>query len=295
MIYVARNLDSPDRLQSERGRGCRAVMLFDAIPAEKMGAYGGDHGDFSDGMLFCCTFSGSPGELSSLLPGGEFPSLCRRLLVYSPSPFACMAPRIPFEEYGFFSYGALGALHLSQRECRSLESCMDDTASELSHSDDDYKMHITAENIIRLLDSCLRYYERQFITRELRNAALMREYRGLLSAALSGEAPGPRGLDAEYCASRLGLSRGYFEDLVKFDTGMGHDEYLEHRKIEEARKRMEAGRTDIGTLCAELGFPSAGRFGSLFRKITGMCPNEYRLNCKTELFFLPSQADLKKN
>ena len=79
------------------------------------------------------------------------------------------------EEYTFFSYAPKEALHIYQKERRILSSCVDDIRRELHHGTDSYKRTILTRHIIRLLDYATRFYERQFIVRELNNERLIQQ------------------------------------------------------------------------------------------------------------------------
>ena len=81
---------------------------------------------------------------------------------------------------------------------------------------------------------------------------------------------------AEYCAEHLGLSVAYFCDLMKWETGKTPDEYFCFKRLEFSKKMLlQEGNTPL-FVAQWLGFPNVQYFSLIFRKITGVAPNEYR-------------------
>ena len=91
------------------------------------------------------------------------------------------------EEYTFFSYALKEALHVSLKEKRILSSCVDDIRREFHHGADSYKRTILIRHITRLLDYTTRFYERQFIVRELNNELLIRQYEKLVKSFMNSD------------------------------------------------------------------------------------------------------------
>lgn len=82
--------------------------------------------------------------------------------------------------YTFFYYHKEEALHLSQRETEKVTCCLWNIEEELHHSIDTHSRTILSRHIELLLDYCTRYYERQFITRENKNKAILKKMEQLL-------------------------------------------------------------------------------------------------------------------
>lgn len=68
--------------------------------------------------------------------------------------------------YTFFSYDVHEALHLSEQERAIVLDCFLKIKSELERSIDRYSKKLIANTIEYFLDYCMRFYDRQFITRE---------------------------------------------------------------------------------------------------------------------------------
>ena len=78
-------------------------------------------------------------------------------------------------QYSFFSYASNEALHLSADERIVIQDYMDKIAHEIEHPIDKFSKPLIISNIEVLLNYCMRFYERQFVTREeLNNDVLVR-------------------------------------------------------------------------------------------------------------------------
>lgn len=83
---------------------------------------------------------------------------------------------------------------------------------------------------------------------------------------------------AGWCARYAGLSPYYFVDLLKFETGKNFNEYLQWKRFEFSKKLLLNDRYTASQVAALLGYPSVQCFAGLFKKITGIAPNEYRFS-----------------
>ena len=78
------------------------------------------------------------------------------------------------KEYSYFSYNANEALHLSEQERKVVIECINNVAEELRHPIDKHSRSLIIDTMKLLLDRCIRFYDRQFITRENANNDLLR-------------------------------------------------------------------------------------------------------------------------
>ena len=179
--------------------------------------------------------------------------------------------------YTFFSYALKEALHISLKEKQILSSCVDDIRRELHHGTDSYKCTILTRHITRLLDYTTRFYERQFIVRELNNELLIRQYEKLVKQYIGEGRLAQESLTSAYCAEQLHLSEAYFNDLLELQLGHTHNCHIQLQRIEIAKEKLRSSEESLSQIVYELGFPSVQYFGFLFKKITGISPNEYKL------------------
>ena len=77
-------------------------------------------------------------------------------------------------------------------------------------------------------------------------------------------------------ASNVGLSPAGLRARFKAETGYTLHEYLIHRRVEEAHRRLSSTDEDITNIAHKLGFSSSQYFATVFRRETGMTPGEYR-------------------
>lgn len=97
------------------------------------------------------------------------------------------------KEYGFFSYDVHEALHLSEEEKQLVLDCFHKIDLELKRGVDKHSKMLIVSNIELFLNYCIRFYDRQFITRDHINRQLISRLDSLLDEYLqSGKAPGLR-------------------------------------------------------------------------------------------------------
>lgn len=179
--------------------------------------------------------------------------------------------------YGFFSYAANEALHLSERERGVVMDCLEKIQSELEHSIDKHSKQLISMNIELLLNYCMRFYERQFITREVVNRDILQKFESLIDDYFQNNAPQESGLPSvKYFADKVHLSANYFGDLIKKETGKSAQEYIQFKLIECAKDMIVQSDKTMSEIAYSLGFAYPQHFGRLFKRQTGMTPNQYR-------------------
>ena len=123
------------------------------------------------------------------------------------------------------------------------------------------------------MDYCTRYYERQFITRENKNKALLENMERLFVEYIaSGRLQGGKLPTSGYMAGELDLSVAYFNDLLKFETGKTLEEYLQLKRLDIARHMLLQDGHTPAAVARKLGYPNVQCFSVLFKKITGVAP-----------------------
>ena len=128
-----------------------------------------------------------------------------------------------------------------------------------------------------MLDYCTRFYERQFITREDKNETILTRFEQLSQTYItSGKLQGGRQPSSAYFATQLNLSTAYFNDLLRFETGKTLQEYIQLKQLDIAKQMLLKSGQSPSVIARQLGFASVQYFSSLFKKITGCTPNEYK-------------------
>ncbi|MFV0365895.1 MAG: helix-turn-helix domain-containing protein [Mangrovibacterium sp.] len=123
----------------------------------------------------------------------------------------------------------------------------------------------------------MRFYDRQFITREKTNKGVLTRFSDILNAYLDSNEPKENGLPSvAYFADKLNLSPNYFGDLVKRETGKSAKEQIQLQLIRKAKDLIYDNQRSISEISYELGFHYPQHFSRLFKNETGMTPNEFR-------------------
>ena len=132
-------------------------------------------------------------------------------------------------------------------------------------------------NIELFLNYCVRFYDRQFITREQANKGLLQKFEGLLNNYFTSEEPQVNGLPSvTWCAGKLHLSPNYFGDLVKKETGKSAQEYIQAKLIDVAKQKILDMNNSVSEVAYELGFKYPSHFTRLFKQKVGQSPYAYR-------------------
>ena len=148
---------------------------------------------------------------------------------------------------------------------------------ELEHTIDKHSKQLIVRNIELLLDYCMRFYERQFITRNQANKDIVVKFEQLLDEYFQNQVAMTEGLPSvKYFADKACLSPNYFGDLIKKETGKTAQEYIQCRIIELAKERILEGVQTVSQVAYELGFQYPQHFSRLFKKHVGCTPNEYK-------------------
>lgn len=181
-------------------------------------------------------------------------------------------------EYKFFDYDSTEALHVSKREKRIVLECFEKIREELSRDIDKHSRTLIISNIELFLNYCVRFYDRQFITREPVSKDIMVRFERLLKEYFQSELPQTNGIPAvAWCASELNLSGNYFGDLVKKETGISALEYIQAKVIDLAKEKIFDRSKSISEIAFEMGYKYPQHFTRIFKQRVGMSPQEYRM------------------
>jgi AraC-like DNA-binding protein len=179
--------------------------------------------------------------------------------------------------YGFFSYSSREALHLSEQERAIFRDCLAKIRMETERPIDKHSKTIICSNIELLLDYCMRFYDRQFITRREANVDVLERFEKELNAYFKDDKAEHDGLPSvKYFAERCFLSPNYFGDLVKKETGHSPSEYIQNKIIALAKDELLGGDDSITNIAYRLGFQYPQHFNRYFKRHVGRSPSEYR-------------------
>lgn len=236
--------------------------------------YGRKHYDYQEGSLVFV----APGQVIGVEPGVELFAPKGWVLLFHPDLINGTPLGKHILDYSFFSYDVNEALHLSDKERRIVIDCFSKIGYELDQNIDKHSKGLIASNIELLLNYCVRFYDRQFITRENVNKGIMERFEYLLKGYFSSDKPQSEGLPSvAYCAGALNLSPNYFGDLVKKETGRTAQEYIQSQVIDVAKERLFDMNKSVSEIAYDLGFKYPQHFTRLFKQKEGITPNDYRM------------------
>lgn len=181
------------------------------------------------------------------------------------------------QEYGFFQYNVHEALHVSSREKQIVLECFGKIREELERGIDKHSKMLIISNIELFLNYCVRFFDRQFITRENINKDILNRFENLLTDYFESNLPQIGGLPSvAYFAEKMNLSANYFGDLLKKETGKSALEYIQTKVIDIAKEKFFEQSKSISEIAYELGYKYPQHFTRLFKQKVGVSPNEYR-------------------
>ena len=236
--------------------------------------YGNNYYDYQEGTL---VFVG-PGQISGIENPTEVYQPKGFGLVFHPDLIHGTSLGRHIQDYTFFSYEVREALHLSERERETVLDCLSKIAAELQQSIDKHSKLLITTNIELLLNYCVRFYDRQFITREHANKGMLEKFETLLNNYFLSEKPQTQGLPTvAWCADQMHLSDNYFGDLVKKETGRTAQEYIQSKLMDVAKEKIFDRDKSVSEVAYELGFKYPQHFTRLFKQRVGQTPQEYRM------------------
>ena len=235
--------------------------------------YGCNYYDYQEGSLVFI----SPGQIVEIEDFGEKFQPQGYVLMFHPDLIHGTALSRHIHDYSFFGYQSNEALHLSERERKIVLDCFSKIGHELEHAVDRHSKRLIVSNIEMLLNYCVRFYDRQFITRDNVHKGILERFENLLNDYYESDKPQIIGLPSvAWCASELNLSANYFGDLIKKETGKTAQEYIQTKLIDVAKEKIFDQSKSVNQIAYELGFKYPQHFSRLFKQRVGQSPNEYR-------------------
>ncbi len=197
-------------------------------------------------------------------------------LVFHPDLLARTPLGRNIDRYEFFEYTSDEALHLSVGEIEIFRGVLNMIEQELRRSIDKHSRELIVSNIELLLNYCLRFYDRQFITREEINHTVVRKFSSLLDSYLAENAENEGLPTVGYFADKCCYSTKYFGELVKTETGRTARDFINDRILVSAKKLLADESKSIARVSQMLGFEYPQHFVRFFKSHSGVTPSEYR-------------------
>jgi AraC family transcriptional activator of pobA len=160
------------------------------------------------------------------------------------------------KQYGFFSYSANEALHLSEAEKITIITTLKSIETELS-----------------LLNYSNRYYKRQFITRKAIHTDPLQKLETVLDNYINSEQGIP---SVQYLAEQLAMSPSYLSDMLRVITGQNAQQHIHGKLIEKAKEQLTITNLSVAEIAYKLGFEHSQSLSRLFKTKTNITPLEFR-------------------
>lgn len=237
--------------------------------------YGRNQYDYEEGTLLFI----APGQVFGFEENGAMVQPTGWTLVFHPDLIRGTHLGKHISEYNFFSYDVNEALHVSDEERQIVLECFNKIRYELTHAIDKHSRTLIVSNIELFLNYCVRFYDRQFVTREHVHKNALAGFESLLNDYFHSDKPQTLGLPSVgYCAEQFNLSPKYFGDVIKKETGKSAQEFIQLKLIDIAKEKIFDTSKSISEVAYDLGFKYPSHFTRMFKQHVGYSPNDYRMH-----------------
>ena len=235
--------------------------------------YGQDYYDFDEGGLL---FAAPKQVIGS--HGDNDADICSHYTLLIHPDFLWNYPLAKkIKQYGFFTYAANEALHLSDKEKATIISIFKIIKEELSSRIDDFSQDVIISQIELLLNYANRFYKRQFITRKAVSSGFLQQVEEILGSYFADEMSLQQGIPTvQYLSDRLNMSPRYLSDMLRSLTGQSAQQHIHDQLIAKAKEKLSTTALSVSEIAYELGFEHPQSFGKLFKTKTNLSPLEFR-------------------
>ena len=219
----------------------------------------------------------APGQVVKVEPNPDVPFAKFTALVFHPDLLNPTALGTQMSRYEFFGYSSTEALHLSAQEVEVFQGVLAMIEQELHRAIDKHTRELIVSNIELLLNYCLRFYDRQFITREEINHGVVIKFLTLLDEYMNDKVKYEGLPTVAYFADKCCLSNGYFGTLVKTETGRTAKDLINDRVLAKAKELLQSETITITEVSQRIGFEYPQHFVRFFKSLTGKTPSQWRV------------------
>ena len=235
--------------------------------------YGQDYYDFNEGGLLFA----APNQIIGNHGNNDDEICSQYTLLIHPDFFLSYPLAKKIKQYGFFSYSANEALHLSDQEKATIISIFKFIDEELKSRIDDFSQDVIISQIELLLNYANRFYKRQFITRKAVSNNLLQQLEEILDGYFNNEKSLSEGIPTvHYLSDNLNISPSYLSDMLRSLTGQNAQQHIHHKLIEKAKEKLSTTSLSVSEVAYALGFEHPQSFSKLFKSKTSLSPLEFR-------------------
>lgn len=237
--------------------------------------YGQQEYDFDEGLM---SFIG-PGQVFSIqiISNEQTYNPSGWLLLVHPD-FLWGSPLAKaIKKYDFFGYAVNESLFLSEKEEDAIVEIMQNIKQEYHNNIDKFSQRIMISQIELLLNFSERFYNRQFITRQITNHQVLEKLENWLEDYFQSDQVTLRGLPTvQEVSKELHMSANYLTTLLKSLTGQSTKEHIHRKLLEKAKVKLSTSSLSVSEIAYGLGFEHPQSFNKLFKAKTQMTPLEFR-------------------
>jgi len=236
--------------------------------------YGQQQYDFDDGTMFFI----APNQIFGIEQGkDETLKQSGWMLLIHPDFLWNTSLAKTIKQYEFFDYSVNEALFLSEKEELIITGMMQGMEQEYRSNIDKFSQGIIIAQIELLLSYAERFYERQFITRNISSHQILARLEDLLTTCFDGGAIVKNGLPTvAHVAEKLNVSAGYLSSLLKVLTGLNTQQHIHQKLIDKAKEKLSTTGLSVSEIAYGLGFEHPQSFSKLFKTKTNFSPLEFR-------------------
>lgn len=234
--------------------------------------YGQGYYDFNEGGLLFA----APNQIIGSNDGAAKCSGGYTLLIH-PDFLVNYSLAKKIRQYGFFSYSANEALHLSDQEKATIISIFKIIEEELNSRIDEFSQDVIISQIELLLNYANRFYKRQFITRKAVSNDLLQKLEEILDEYFASERSLSGGIPTvQYLSENLNITPSYLSDMLRSLTGQNAQQHIHNKLIEKAKEKLSVTSLSVSEIAYELGFEHPQSFSKFFKTKTSLSPLEFR-------------------
>lgn len=219
----------------------------------------------------------APGQTVMVEPAPDVPFAKFSALVFHPDLLNRTPLAKQMSRYDFFDYTSTEALHLSNQEVDIFQGVLNMIEQELHRAIDKHTRELIVSNIELLLNYCLRFYDRQFITREEINHGVVKKFITMLDEYINTQGQKDGLPTVARFADKCCLSTGYFGTLVKTETGRTAKDLINDRILCKAKELLQSESLSVTQISELIGFKYPQHFIRFFKSFTGKTPSQWRV------------------
>ncbi|MBP5703597.1 MAG: helix-turn-helix transcriptional regulator [Paludibacteraceae bacterium] len=218
----------------------------------------------------------APGQSVKVEPNPDVPFAKFTALAFHPDLLNRTSLGKQMSRYGFFDYSSNEALHLSASEVEIFRGVLAMIDQELHRGIDKHTRELIVSNIELLLNYCLRFYDRQFITREEINHSVVKKFLSMLDEYITTKAESEGLPTVAWFADKCCLSNGYFGTLIKTETGRTAKDIINDHLLVKSKELLQSDLLTVAQVSQRLGFEYPQHFVRFFKALTGHTPSQWR-------------------